>query len=93
MYLHEKIETLPRKELEELQFERFKKARNNLGFNQKRIGEQSMTDTTIAEIILAVIIVVGLIINCLIGVANIKALNRIEIADKKADEETDKSEK
>ena len=40
-----------------------------------------MTDTTIAEIILAVIIVVGLIVNCLIGVANIKALRRIETAD------------
>ena len=40
-----------------------------------------MTDTTIAEIILAVIIVVGLIVNCLVGVANIKALNRIETAD------------
>lgn len=40
-----------------------------------------MTDTTITEIILAVIIVVGLIVNCLIGVANIKAFNRIEIAD------------
>ena len=40
-----------------------------------------MTDTTTAEIVLAVIIVVGLIINCLIGVANIKALNRIETAD------------
>ncbi len=52
-----------------------------------------MTDTTITEIVLAVIIVVGLIVNCLIGIANIKALNRIEIADKKADEETDKSEK
>ena len=52
-----------------------------------------MTDTTIAEIILAVIIVVGLIVNCLIGVANITALRRIEEADKKTDEETDKSEK
>ena len=40
-----------------------------------------MTDTIIAEIVLAVIIVVGLIVNCLIGIANIKALNRIEIAD------------
>ena len=40
-----------------------------------------MTDTTIAEIILAVIIVVGLIVNCLIGIANIKALKRIETAD------------
>ena len=40
-----------------------------------------MTDTTIAEIILAVIIVVGLIVNCLIGVANIKALKRIKTAD------------
>jgi len=40
-----------------------------------------MTDTTITEIIIAVIIVVGLIVNCLIGVANIKALNRIETAD------------
>ena len=52
-----------------------------------------MTNTTIAEIILAVIIVVGLIVNCLVGIANIKALKRIEITDKKADEETDKSEK
>lgn len=52
-----------------------------------------MTDTTITEIILAVIIVVGLIINCLIGIANIKALKRLEEADKKAEEETDKSEK
>ena len=52
-----------------------------------------MTDTIIAEIILAVIIVVGLIVNCLVGVANIKALKRLEEADKKADEETDKSEK
>ena len=52
-----------------------------------------MTDTTTAEIILAVIIVVGLIVNCLIGVANIKALMRIEKDDKKTDEETDKSEK
>ena len=40
-----------------------------------------MTDTTIVEIILAVIIVVGLIVNCLIGVANIKALRRIEKDD------------
>ena len=40
-----------------------------------------MTDTTITEIVLAVIIVVGLIVNCLIGIANIKALRRIEIAD------------
>ena len=40
-----------------------------------------MTDTTITEIILAVIIVVGLIVNCLIGVANIKALKRIKTAD------------
>ena len=52
-----------------------------------------MTDTAIVEIILAVIIVIGLIVNCLIGVANIKALGRIEKADKKTDEETDKSEK
>ena len=52
-----------------------------------------MTDTTIAEIILAVIIVVGLIVNCLIGIVNIKALKRLEEADKKADEETDNSEK
>ena len=40
-----------------------------------------MNNQTITEIILAVIIVVGLIVNCLIGIANIKALNRIEIAD------------
>ena len=40
-----------------------------------------MTDTTTTEIIIAVIIVVGLIVNCLIGIANIKALNRIETAD------------
>ena len=40
-----------------------------------------MTDTTITEIILAVIIVVGLIVNCLVGVANIKALKRIKTAD------------
>ena len=40
-----------------------------------------MTDTTIAEIIIAVIIIVGLIVNCLIGIANLKALRRIEIAD------------
>ena len=40
-----------------------------------------MTDTAIVEIILAVIIVVGLIVNCLIGVANIKALGRIEKDD------------
>ena len=52
-----------------------------------------MTDTTTTEIIIAVIIVVGLIVNCLIGIANIKALKRLEEADKKADEETDKSEK
>lgn len=52
-----------------------------------------MTDTTITEIIIAVIIVVGLIVNCLIGIANIKALKRLEEANKKADEETDKSEK
>lgn len=44
-----------------------------------------MTDTTITEIILAVIIVVGLIVNCLIGVANIKALRRLEETDKKAE--------
>ena len=50
-----------------------------------------MTDTTIAEIILAVIIVVGLIVNCLVGVANIKALRRIEIADLR--HETDENDK
>ena len=52
-----------------------------------------MTDTTITEIIIAVIIVVGLIINCLIGVANIKALRRIETADKKAEAEEVKKQK
>ena len=52
-----------------------------------------MTDTTTTEIIIAVIIVVGLIVNCIIGISNIKALRRIEIADKKADEEASKSEK
>jgi hypothetical protein len=50
-----------------------------------------MTDTTITEIVLAVIIVVGLIVNCLIGVANIKALNRIETADLR--HETDDNDK
>ena len=52
-----------------------------------------MTDTTIAEIILAVIIVVGLIVNCLIGIANIKALKRLEEADKKAEAEEFKKQK
>jgi len=50
-----------------------------------------MTDTTTAEIVLAVIIVVGLIVNCLIGIANIKALNRIKTADLR--HETDENDK
>ena len=50
-----------------------------------------MTDITITEIIIAVIIVVGLIINCLIGVANIKALKRIKTADLR--HETDENDK
>jgi hypothetical protein len=52
-----------------------------------------MTDTIIAEIVLAVIIVVGLIVNCLIGIANIKALKRLEEADKKAEAEEFKKQK
>lgn len=52
-----------------------------------------MTDTTITEIVLAVIIVVGLIVNCLIGIANIKALKRLEEADKKAEAEEFKKQK
>lgn len=40
-----------------------------------------MNNQTTAEIVLAVIIVVGLIVNCLIGIVNIKALRQIEIAD------------
>ena len=39
-----------------------------------------MNNQTTAEIVLAVIIVVGLIVNCLIGIANIKALRQIEIS-------------
>ena len=50
-----------------------------------------MTDTTITEIVLAVIIVVGLIVNCLIGIVNIKALRQIEIADLR--HETDETDK
>lgn len=41
-----------------------------------------MNDQTIAEIILAVIIVVGIFILCIIGAANIKALKRIEESEK-----------
>jgi len=52
-----------------------------------------MTDTIIAEIVLAVIIVVGLIVNCLIGIANIKALKRLEEADKKAEAKEVKKQK
>ena len=52
-----------------------------------------MNNQTTAEIILAVIIVVGLIVNCLIGIANIKALKRLEEADKKAEAEEVKKQK
>ena len=50
-----------------------------------------MTNSTTAEIILAVIIVVGLIVNCLVGVANIKALKRIKTANLR--QETDENDK
>ena len=52
-----------------------------------------MNDQTIAEIVLAVIIVVGLVVNCLIGIANIKALKRLKEADKKAEAEEFKKQK
>ena len=55
------------------------------------VGRRIMNNQTIAEIILAVIIVVGLIVNCLVGVANIKALRQIKTADLR--HETDENDK